>query len=98
MCRRDRWEHSISNACNAYNEGTFREISWVTHTSIFLFVGKDTCAGDSGGPLLVKSDRQSPSFLLGIVSFGTKTCGAGSPGVYTRIDKYIPWILSHLQP
>ena len=29
-------------------------------------------------------DNSKPWYLLGIVSYGTKICGAGSPAVYTR--------------
>ena len=63
-----------------------------------LIIGRDTCSGDSGGPLLVKSDRHSPTFLLGVVSFGIKHCGTGVPGVYTNIQNFMPWIRSHLKP
>ena len=58
------------------------------------FTGRDTCSGDSGGPLLVKSDRHSPTFLLGVVSFGINKCGTGVPGVYTNVQSFMPWIRS----
>ena len=29
-------------------------------------------------------DNSKPWYLLGIVSFGTKTCGIGNPAIYTR--------------
>jgi len=36
--------------------------------------------------------------IYGIVSFGPKRCGKeGVPGVYTRVTKYIPWILSTME-
>ncbi|XP_030048130.1 granzyme A-like [Microcaecilia unicolor] len=49
---------------------------------------KDTCSGDSGGPLLCKG------ILRGITSFGHKTCGdPKKPGIYTRLtDTYLSWI------
>ena len=65
--------------------------------SSFWFLGHDSCHGDSGAPLIVRRDSGSPAYLYGIVSFGTKTCGSGVPGVYTRVETYIPWILSHLE-
>ena len=51
--------------------------------------------GDSGGPLYMRYiiegqrrsayfDNSKPWYLLGIVSFGTRTCGAGVPAIYTR--------------
>ena len=33
-----------------------------------------------------------PWYQLGIVSFGTKVCGSGTPGVYTKVLAFIPWI------
>ncbi|NXK54241.1 GRAA protein, partial [Chauna torquata] len=51
--------------------------------------GKDSCSGDSGGPLICNN------VMRGITSFGKKNkCGAvDSPGVYTRLTKkYLQWI------
>lgn len=46
--------------------------------------GKDTCAGDSGGPLF---ERTSGGFTqIGITSFGPSACGSGAPGVYTEVN------------
>lgn len=62
---------------------------------------KDSCPGDSGGPL------QSASFLFddiryvqfGVVSFGPKFCGLdGFPGVYTKVSYYMKWILDTIEP
>lgn len=37
-------------------------------------------------------------YVLGIVSFGPSPCGMeGWPGVYTRITKYVPWIITKLK-
>jgi len=66
-------------------------------------IGKDSCGGDSGGPLYMRYiiegqkksayfDNSKPWYLLGIVSFGTKTCGSGNPAIYTRVESFIPWI------
>jgi len=63
--------------------------------------GKDSCRGDSGGPLM--GIDVSPAgltwYVTGIVSFGPSPCGLeGWPGVYTRVSEYVPWIVSHLEP
>jgi secreted trypsin-like serine protease len=61
--------------------------------------GKDSCNGDSGGPLMKHhwDDKKQFVFLAGIVSYG-KDCGReGYPAVYTRVSSYIDWIIGNLQ-
>ena len=55
--------------------------------------------GDSGGPLQIQLDEPYCSFaLVGVTSFG-KFCGfPQSPGVYTRVSYYVPWIESLVWP
>ena len=51
--------------------------------------GKDSCSGDSGGPLLVSN------YVTGIVSWGPSTCAEPEGyGVYTRVSDYAAWISS----
>lgn len=52
-----------------------------------------TFQGDSGGPLQVENFNESGMFMqFGITSFG-KFCGdKDTPGVYTRVSKFISWI------
>ena len=57
--------------------------------------GRDSCRGDSGGPLIGR-DGVDPYMLVGVVSSGTKYCGIGAPAVYTRVSNYIEWILENL--
>ena len=59
-------------------------------------IGKDSCNGDSGGPLLGRDDDTAPYALVGIVSGGTSRCGTGAPGIFTRVAHYREWILSNL--
>ncbi|XP_054157689.1 trypsin-1-like [Oppia nitens] len=58
--------------------------------------GKDTCHGDSGGPLIQIVNNRS--IVVGITSFGSSIgCGAkGIPGVYTDVSKYLNWIHQHI--
>ena len=94
-------------------------------TVYYIPLGKDSCNGDSGGPLMsYNGDFKGTKYLRGIVSFGTTTCGnvrkqniiiiiyfhksilqkkkmfffQGNPGIYTNVQYYIPWILSHMKP
>ncbi|KAJ9596094.1 hypothetical protein L9F63_012678, partial [Diploptera punctata] len=65
-------------------------------------IGEDSCGGDSGGPLMkvdVVGRKEPRYYLIGIVSFGAKRCGASTmPGVYTRIANYMNWIMDHMHP
>nr|ACO12798.1 Serine protease easter precursor [Lepeophtheirus salmonis] len=61
---------------------------------------KDSCNADSGGPLIYKANEfsETPMFQVGIVSFGTRTCGVGKPGIYTRVSSFLDWIDQKLEP
>eukprot|EP00123_Amoebidium_parasiticum_P014488 comp22519_c1_seq1/m.34131 comp22519_c1_seq1/g.34131 ORF comp22519_c1_seq1/g.34131 comp22519_c1_seq1/m.34131 type:complete len:603 (-) comp22519_c1_seq1:306-2114(-) len=52
--------------------------------------GIGTCMGDSGGPLYAVKDVNT--FVVGVVSFGSKQCDKGLPTVYTRVSEYGDWI------
>jgi len=56
--------------------------------------GRDSCNGDSGGPLIFPDlfNGQQRFVQFGIVSFGSASCGDGNPGVYTNVGSYVPWI------
>ena len=60
-------------------------------------LGKDSCRGDSGGPLLIQKEADMPWYVIGIVSFGSKECGSGRPAVYTRVSSFITWIQNNLK-
>lgn len=60
---------------------------------------KDSCEGDSGGPLHLIGNSTEPTKIVGIVSFGpTRSCGSSLPGIYTRVASYIYWISSTVWP
>jgi secreted trypsin-like serine protease len=63
--------------------------------------GKDSCTGDSGGPLMkdITDNHNHYYYIAGVVSFGTSPCGLeGKPGVYTKVSEYVDWILETLKP
>ncbi|WLQ13178.1 serine protease [Hahella aquimaris] len=52
--------------------------------------GKDTCDGDSGGPMLWNNNGVLTQ--VGVVSFGEGCAKAGFPGVYARVATFNEWI------
>ncbi|KAH8376983.1 hypothetical protein KR093_002500 [Drosophila rubida] len=56
---------------------------------------KDSCSGDSGGPMIVNEGSRYTQ--VGIVSWGIG-CGKGQyPGVYTRVTSLLPWIYKNIK-
>lgn len=59
---------------------------------------RDSCHGDSGGPLQYYPKKNSTiATVVGIVSFGIN-CGTTLPSIYTRVAYYIDWIESIVWP
>nr|XP_039262303.1 tryptase-2-like [Styela clava] len=52
---------------------------------------RDTCRGDSGGPIMCQRCHTCAWFIAGLTSFG-QSCGQNKPGVYSRIEFYEDWI------
>ena len=85
------WGSVLLNLCKYHN--TFHNSNKI---------GNDACQGDSGGPLfaqrpnhLKRPNANSPDRmeLIGITSFGQK-CGLNdTPGGYTRVNRFLKWIM-----
>uniref|UniRef100_A0A2P2I9Z6 Serine protease easter-like n=2 Tax=Hirondellea gigas TaxID=1518452 RepID=A0A2P2I9Z6_9CRUS len=59
--------------------------------------GRDSCKGDSGGPLITTGLSGPPYYLVGLTSFG-RLCGlANSFGVYTLVPEFREWIKETLR-
>ncbi|CAH2230283.1 jg20031 [Pararge aegeria aegeria] len=57
---------------------------------------KDTCKGDSGGPLMYENENVHE--VIGVVSFGLLQCGIKKPSVYTKVYEYLSWINDNIKP
>lgn len=58
--------------------------------------GRDSCFGDSGGPLTVNTPEGD--YSVGVVSWGGSECAAaGTPGVYARTASFTDWIREAVQ-
>lgn len=58
---------------------------------------RDACIGDSGGPLMHLDRKVIRWILSGVVSYGDKCGLINMPGVYTRVDYYLDWILKNMK-
>lgn len=53
--------------------------------------GKDSCTGDSGGPL-TRAQGRDERVLVGVVSWGKGCALPGIPGIYTNVPEHRGWI------
>ncbi|OXU23529.1 hypothetical protein TSAR_003330 [Trichomalopsis sarcophagae] len=56
--------------------------------------GRDSCAADSGGPLMFAGGNQK-TMVIGIVSTGIGCAKFRLPGIYTRVSEFVPWIVAN---
>ncbi|XP_060524967.1 phenoloxidase-activating factor 1-like [Cylas formicarius] len=56
---------------------------------------KDSCNGDSGGPLMM-TPNGTVYYAAGLVSYGIGCGLQGWPGVYTSIPSYVDWIKTQI--
>ncbi|GFG39800.1 hypothetical protein Cfor_10575, partial [Coptotermes formosanus] len=48
--------------------------------------------GDSGGPLKMTTTETKAYSIVGVTSFRQSVCMDSTPGIYTRVNKYVDWI------
>ena len=57
--------------------------------------GIDTCAGDSGGPLMCEIEKNGVKrwYVYGVTSFGEGCGDRGKFGIYTRVTNFSDWVI-----
>ena len=75
-----------------YTNGTLAKLDPpnLEKTNEFYLGGKDSCKGDSGGPLYTWKNRKA--YLIGVVSRGKGCATHNEAGIYTRITRKLTWI------
>ncbi|KFB44070.1 hypothetical protein ZHAS_00011902 [Anopheles sinensis] len=81
------------------NQASTDHVGSNSHASTQMCVGgvngKDTCSGDSGGPLMRMVGRVW--YQIGVVSFGPTSCVNSSfSSVYTDVSKYVDCIRANV--
>jgi hypothetical protein len=85
---------AVANASAEY-EGTLTENMLPAG---FAEGGKDSCSGDSGGPLMVPSPLAPGWMQAGVVSFGAGCALPDVYGIYTRIGNFRDFVTGHIRP
>ena len=87
------------NACDKSSLGwafvtNFKQMNCEIEIIPILLIGKDSCKGDGGGPLVC--ERHGLWQLAGIVSWGVGCGERDVPGVYVKVSQYQDWIQEQL--
>ncbi|MCD8553115.1 serine protease [Seleniivibrio sp.] len=86
----DLMEVDVPVVSNATCSGSYSNITSNMLCAGYPEGGKDSCSGDSGGPLFVQDG--SNYIVIGVVSNGNGCALAGFYGIYTRVSQYTSWI------
>lgn len=78
--------------CDSRYQGNLHQKSMICATA----PGKDSCDGDSGGPLMYLGTNYTQDIQYGVVSFGHDCASEIHPGVYAEVSYIHPWIDSTL--
>jgi len=79
------------------NEAYANEWEDITESMICArYVGKNSCNGDSGGPLITVEASGYYS-LIGVMSWGKGCADPLYPGVYFRVTQHLPWIQENMK-
>jgi secreted trypsin-like serine protease len=79
----------IDEFCGDYLANEYDSVSMLCAGDIPNYQ-KDTCWGDSGGPLAINDG--SRFLLAGVTSWGNGCAESNYPGIYSRVTTYLSWI------
>lgn len=76
--------------CSEYNQND-DNITYVTEKNVCTsgYKAKGTCEGDSGSPLIYQQKQ------IGLVSIGPTQCEGCYPSVFTKVAKFLNWIIAN---
>ena len=74
------------------SSGVIKNIPSTSFCAGYAEGGRDSCEGDSGGPLMIWSSTRQAWVLIGIVSNGIRCAEPNLPGVYCRVTEYLEWM------
>ena len=76
-----------------FNSYLSEDITITDNMVCAAYQGRDTCKGDSGGPMITcPLEDNGPCVQIGITSWGVGCGEPGYPGVYARVTRYVTWI------
>ncbi|HIG31134.1 MAG TPA: serine protease [Verrucomicrobiales bacterium] len=83
--------NSVVDATGAYDSPLSPDVI----AAGFKAGGKDSCSGDSGGPLIIQNLTSGTWMLAGVVSFGSdKGCAAADAyGIYSSVPFHFDWLI-----
>lgn len=86
-------DFSTANASNAYDGSLDSSMLAAGYAQ----GGKDSCDGDSGGPLFTYDSQKGKNILVGVVSFGQGCALANKYGIYAKVTEGLSWITQTIQ-
>lgn len=79
------------DSCQVRANPVSHEFSWLTLFCFFVISFKQ---GDSGGPMMIQLSNKR-WVVAGIVSWGIHCGEPNHPGIYTRVNNYIKWVIEN---
>ncbi|XP_061388810.1 venom protease-like [Musca vetustissima] len=91
VCRQEYQKRGVAFTANQFDNAVV--------CAGVLTGGKDTCRGDSGGPLMIPEMHNNVAhfYLLGVIAYGFGCGRPDIPGVYTSTQYFMDWIIEQIR-